>query len=174
MVYELSPGSNSTWTEKILHNFITNNNDGTFPDSKLTLDTAGNVYGTTFSGGGPSNAGIVYELTPDTAGHWTEKVLHNFNQMTGDGVGPSNSLVFDASGNLYGATINGGNHGRGTVFELSPSADGTWTETILNNFLENGAGYWPNSGPILFNGSLFGINAVGGGNGQGTVFQLAP
>lgn len=174
VVYELSPAGNGAWTENILHNFITNDNDGTFPDSRLSIDAAGNLYGTTFSGGGPLNAGTVFELMPDAAGHWTEKVVHNFNEMSGDGLGPSNSLVFDASGNLYGATLVGGSHGRGTVFELSPSASGTWTETILNNFLENGTGYWPNSGPIFVNGTLFGINAEGGGNDQGTVFQLAP
>jgi uncharacterized repeat protein (TIGR03803 family) len=174
IAFELSP-SNGTWTEKVLHNFTTNSVDGTTPASRLTFDASGNLYGTTSSGGGPLNAGIVFELSPMADGMWQEKVLHNFNQHAGDGAGPSNSVAFDASGNLYGATIGGGTHGRGTAFKLTPSASG-WSETMMNNFSGQGAGgYFPNSGMIWgADGNLYGIAASGGRNNQGTVFELTP
>jgi uncharacterized repeat protein (TIGR03803 family) len=174
VVFELSPVGNGTWTEKILHNFTTGSMDGTFPQSTVVLDAAGNLYSTAFSGGGKGNAGIVFELTPNPDGRWTEKIIHNFNEMTADGTGPWRGITLDAAGNLYGVTIDGGSHGRGTLFELSPSANGAWTETILANFLQNSVGFWPNGGPILVNGNLFGINGSGGGNDQGTVFEVTP
>jgi uncharacterized repeat protein (TIGR03803 family) len=174
VVFELSPVGNGTWTEKILHNFTSSSTDGTSPQSQVVFDAAGNLYSTTFSGGGKTNAGIVFELTPNPDGLWTEKIIHNFNEMKGDGTGPWRGITLDASGILYGVTIDGGTHGRGTLFKLSPSASGDWTETILADFLENSAGFWPNGGPILVNGSLFGINASGGRNDQGTVFEVTP
>jgi uncharacterized repeat protein (TIGR03803 family) len=173
----LTPSQSGSWTETVLHNFTTSAADGHTPACQLTFDAAGNLYGTTSAGGGSGlGAGIVFELSPATNGTWTEKVLHNFNTHAGDGNSPSNSLTFDASGNLYGATIGGGNHGRGTAFELSPTASGPWDETILNNFSGQGqGGYFPNSGPIFGpDGKLYGIAASGGRGGQGTVFQLTP
>jgi uncharacterized repeat protein (TIGR03803 family) len=174
VVFELSP-SGGTWTETVLHNFTPNANDGRTPSCTLTFDAAGNLYGTTTSGGGPSNAGIVFELSPAN-GSWSEKVLHNFNEQAGDGNSPSNGVVFDAAGNLYGTTIGGGNHGRGAAYELSPTASGPWSETLLNNFSGQGAGgYFPNSALIWGpNGELYGVAASGGRDGQGTVYQLNP
>ena len=174
IVFELSPSTNGAWTEKILHNFTTNANDGSQPACHLTFDASGNIYGTAGSGGGAANAGIVFELSP-MGNIWEEKILHNFNQHAADGAGPSNSLTFDAAGNLYGATIGGGTHGSGTAFKLAP-AGGSWTETMLNNFSRQGAGgYFPNSGPIWgADGNLYGIAASGGRNNQGTVFEITP
>src|SRR5271166_461610 len=90
----------------------------------------------------------------------TEKVLYSF-QGTPDGANPSyGSLIFDAAGNLYGTTAAGGAHGDGTVFELSPGAGGTWTETVLYNFCSasncaDGAG--PYAGLIFdATGNLYG------------------
>jgi hypothetical protein len=64
----------------------------------------------------------------------TETILHSFGSGT-DGVGPGVSLVFDASGNLYGTSSSGGAYGTGTtggtVFELTPQVGGGWSETIL-------------------------------------------
>lgn len=177
VVFKLSPSQSGTWTETVLHNFTTSAADGHTPACKLIFDAAGNLYGTAGSGGGSGlGAGIVFELIPSAKGLWSEKVLHNFNEHAADGNSPSNSLAFDTSGNLYGTTIGGGNHGRGTAFELSPTASGAWTETLLNNFSGQGAGgYFPNSGPIFGpDGMLYGVAASGGRGGQGTVFQLTP
>jgi len=83
-------------------------------------DAAGNLYGTTYYGG-VYNDGTVFELIPRTNG-WTEKVVHSFNWSiyVKDGTFPGAGLTFDAKGNLYGTTENGGAYNFGTVFEIAP------------------------------------------------------
>src|ERR1700733_10298192 len=87
---------------------------------------------------------IVFVTTTCLGG---EKVLHNFGNGSKDGRTPIGSLIFDASGNLYGTTSEGGtgvDHcntgtgGCGTVFELKPKGDGSWTEKVLHSFTANG------------------------------------
>ena len=88
--------------------------DGANPGyGELTFDQVGNLYGTTFFGG-VNAQGVVYELTP-SGGGWTERAIHTFSGSS-DGENPYSSVVFDASGNLYGTTFAGGAHGYGTVF----------------------------------------------------------
>ena len=112
-------------TEKILHNFNDNGKDGLTPDSNLTFDKAGNLYGTTRVGG-LYNAGTVFRLTPTTGGGWSERVLHSFNNNGKDGVNPYGGVILDSSGNVYGTTYFGGAYGYGTVFELIPQEGGGW------------------------------------------------
>ncbi len=123
----------------------------------------------------------------------TYKVLYSFGARSGDGNGPISSLIADSAGNLYGTTTYGGNStfcsdgGCGTVFELSPNSDGSWTETVIYNFcsvVENNLcldGLWPAAGLVLDQaGNLYGTTAYGGiGTGNcggpcGTVFELSP
>src|SRR5208282_5148314 len=87
---------------------------------------------------------------------------------------PSSAVIFDAAGNLYGTTANGGAHGFGTVFELTPTAAGTWTEKILHNFNDNGKdGSSPADGLIFDSaGNLYGTTSGGGAYGYGTAFEL--
>ncbi len=112
-----------------------------------------------------------------------ESVLFNFNAGgTGDtGYFPHSTLILDSDGNLYGTTPNGGTHGEGTVFELSPPATsgGMWTETILWNFDNNGTdGYIPWTwGPGLVldsHGNLYGTTQAGGAYDEGTAWELSP
>jgi len=117
VAFELVRGANGKWTRKTLHNFG-NGNDGAGPSSELVFDSAGNLYGTT-ANGGAFNQGTVFELTPGTNGGWTERVLHTFGNGQ-DGAEPIGGMIFDASGNLYGTTFNGGAHNGGTVFEITP------------------------------------------------------
>jgi uncharacterized repeat protein (TIGR03803 family) len=179
-VFELSPtnAADGHWTGRLLHNFSKGSADGRYPSGGLVFDAAGNLYGMTGAGGGNGhlNAGIVFELTIGSSGKWTEKVLHNFNQTAMDGMNPSGSLIFDASGNLYGATLSGGSGHQGTVFKLTPAASGGWTETILHNFSNNGAdGFNPVAGPIFnASGNLFGTTGQGGSYNQGAVFEITP
>ncbi|HXN49140.1 MAG TPA: choice-of-anchor tandem repeat GloVer-containing protein, partial [Bryobacteraceae bacterium] len=112
-------------------------NDGEypFPVGRIPFDSNGALYGTTAAGGGSGNNGTVFQLVPPTVqgGAWTENVLYRFAGGA-DGRQPGTGLVFDAIGNLYGATQFGGNAqacggGCGTIFELSPPTQqgGQWT-----------------------------------------------
>jgi uncharacterized repeat protein (TIGR03803 family) len=183
-----------TWTESILHNFCSEANctDGSVPFASLVFDAAGNLYGTTQDGGslvgtgcGGSPCGTVFELSPGTGSTWTESVLYSFCSLSdcADGALPSaGRLVFDAMGNLYGTTGAGGLHGGdcdsygcGTVFELTPSAGGVWSETVLYKFPPNGAHGLAPSGLVLDSvGNLFGTTANGGLSSAGTVFEVTP
>jgi uncharacterized repeat protein (TIGR03803 family) len=84
-------------------------------------------------------------------------------------------LIFDRAGNLYGATMQGGNYGLGTVFELTPTVGGGWTETVLYNFAGGADGAFP-YGNLIFDsaGSLYGTNTQGGSYEHGTAFELSP
>jgi len=175
IVFELSPTVSGGWTEKLLHTFNGAHDDGTSPHGSLIFDSAGNLYGTTVLGGTYAG-GTVFELTPATGGHWTEKVLHDFSDTTSDGGYPEASLIFDGSGNLYSTTLGGGTTGNGTVFELAPAAGGAWTETVLHNFADNGTdGFLPVSGLIFdASGNLYGTTNGGGAYAFGIAFELTP
>jgi uncharacterized repeat protein (TIGR03803 family) len=175
LVFELTPKGDGTWKEKVLHLFNHEGKDGFQPEAGLIFDPAGNLYGTTV-GGGPNNAGIVFELSPNGSGGWKEKVLHSFDPNHGDGYQPYAALTFDSAGNLYGTTAIGGTHGFGTVFKLVPTGSGSWKESVLHSFDLNGkGGSSPNAGLIFDSvGSLYGTTAGGGTHGFGTVFRLTP
>jgi uncharacterized repeat protein (TIGR03803 family) len=118
--FELSPKTGGGWTAKVIHNFG-GANDGFNPESGLTLDSAGNLYGTTeagYSSTGRSN-GAVYELSPKTGGGWTETVLYSFSNTGTDAGVPYGGVILDAAGNLYGTTSSGGTFIHGAVFEIA-------------------------------------------------------
>jgi uncharacterized repeat protein (TIGR03803 family) len=105
-------------------------------------------------------------------------VLHSFGGLP-DGEEPWAGLIFDARGNLYGTTFQGGNYLGGTVFELTPNGSGGWTETVLHSFgngKEDGDGYQPAYGSLIFDaaGNLYGTTSLGGNSNSGTVFELTP
>jgi uncharacterized repeat protein (TIGR03803 family) len=175
VVYELTP-NNSKWTEKVLHIFEPEGKTGLGPLAGLIFDKGGNLYATT-SGGGTYHRGTVFELTRNH-GKWTEKLLYSFKGDR-DGQDPTASLSFDAAGNLYSTTTAGGLHnyylpeGAGTVFELSPGTNGSWTERILYRFLPSGFhGTTPQADLHLdATGNLYGTTAFGG-KGGGVVFEI--
>lgn len=189
-VFKLSPGGGQ-WTETILYNFCSAQGctDGAQPNSALILDSVGNLYGTTLQGGVYGNAnsgagtGVVFELSPQQNGTWTETVLHSFGSGR-DGTAPMGGLTFDHSGNLYGTTYQGGTGpqciaGCGTVFEISPGSGGLWTERVLYNFCSQSGcpdGENPTSGLLVdASGNVFGTT-TGGGLDQslGLIFELSP
>jgi uncharacterized repeat protein (TIGR03803 family) len=176
IVYKLTP-SEGSWTETILYSFCTERStcsDGSDPVGSLTIDTAGNLYGTTYAGGS-SNSGIVFELSP-TAEGWTETALYNFSGG-GDGGYPIAGVVFDKEGNLYGTTLRGGASnctlGCGVVFELIKSPNGTWAETVLHSFKGGSDGDTPSARVTLgSSGEVYGTTAGNGPTDPGTVFRL--
>jgi uncharacterized repeat protein (TIGR03803 family) len=212
-VFELSPPAKNgdPWTEAILWTFKgLAYGDGAAPTGGLIMDAAGNLYGTTaYDGtgqctllGGLTGCGVVFEMSPPSqpGGSWTEQVLYSF-QGGNDGYFPWGDLVFDKSGNLYGATRFGGGKGTncgdslypncGTIFELSPPKEkgGAWAEKVLYSFSGldassiEGDGAQPNGGLIFDDaGDIYGATLYGGSSGGslcggsyggcGAVFEL--
>ena len=197
IAYELSPPATKggAWTETILHNF--GGVSGCGPSGYLIFDQEGNLYGTTFGGGGGVNTplctnatggcGTVYKLSK-VNGKWTETTIHHFTGENLDGQEPSGGLVFDQAGNLWGATYVGGNGHSvtcgdqdggvgdcGTVFELTPEAGGTWKETTLFSFSDDNTGFNPFTNLVIDKeGHLYGTAVNGGNDLGGLVFKLTP
>jgi uncharacterized repeat protein (TIGR03803 family) len=170
VVFRIAPDG----TETVLHLFcgLQNCADGSDPYSAMVRDGAGNLYGTTYSGGSHDSAGTVFRLT--SGGTYT--VLHNFCSATAcsDGYSPVGDLIRDGSGNLYGTTYIGGAHNGGVVFKLAP--DGT--ETVLHSFcsLTNCADGNELYGGVTLDssGNLYGETFIGGADNAGVIFKLAP
>lgn len=146
-----------------------NGNDGDDPQSGLTSDSQGNLYGTTYSGGPgwnpPSNYayGTVFEIA---AGTNTITTLASFNGSNGKW--PSGGLAVDSAGNVYGTTFSGGANSDGSIFEV---AKGSGSITTLASF--NGTnGDYPYGNLVLVSGNLYGTTSGGGANGGGTLFEL--
>ena len=184
-VFELTPGSNGKWTNKVLYGFA-GGSDGFQPDGTLVFDKARNLYGVTSHGGNeacPNGCGTVYKLTPSVGGKWTKTVLHLFSGK--DGAFPLGGLSFDRAGNLYGTTWQGGDYqscpqnGCGVVFELIRGGQGQWTETVLHAFDARDGSEPTGAVTIDASGNLYGATSEGGNYqacpniGCGVVFKLA-
>ncbi len=174
-VFGLTPGSGGSWTESTLHAF-TCGNDG-FSSYGVAFDHTGRLFGTAYAGG-PNNNGVVFSLGHQSVLSWYELVLKAFNGDNGNA--PAGNLTFDAAGNIYGTTYEGGSHLTGLVFKLSPGGGAGWNETILYTF--HGTGF--SSGPdgvnpvagVVFDsaGNLYGTADYGGPANLGAVFKLSP
>jgi uncharacterized repeat protein (TIGR03803 family) len=142
--------------------------DGWLPRSGLTLDSAGNFYGTT-EAGGSANSGTIFELASDG----TESVLYSF-QGGNDGVDPISGVIMDKTGDLYGTTFLGGSNdcdqsGCGIAFELTPAG----TETILYAFGAPPNGQQPAAALLMGKHDvLYGTTTSGGQGDHGIVFKL--
>lgn len=181
----MSPGSAAAYAFRTLHSFCTEGNcgDGQYP-KQLLLDSAGDLYGIT-TRGGKYTEGLVFKFIPDAGkGHYAEHILKNFCAQQGcfGGGQPYEDLISDTDGDLYGVTGAGGKHGTGTIFKMTPGANG-WSYRVLHNFCEascadgaypaSGLGYkgkisgkrWDGTSP------LFGMTTEGG-SGAGTVYEL--
>jgi uncharacterized repeat protein (TIGR03803 family) len=118
----------------------------------------------------------VFQVRPSPYGVWTESTLYSFTGGS-DGGAPEAVLTLDAQGNLYGTTqVGGGSCSCGTVFELSPSGHGVWTETTLYAFAGGADGSNPRYTNLVFDaaGNLYGVTEFGGTAHDGTVFELSP
>ena len=184
-VFELAPPNSlgGSWTESVIYRFQ-GNPDGSVPVGGLVMDSAGNLYGTTYYGGSCGN-GVIYELSPPATqgAAWTEAVLYSFKGCHGgyDSAASESTLIFGKDGALY-ATAGGGTHGWGTVFRLRPPSAGqnSWIEEVLYNFAGKYDGGGPYHSGVVFDerGNLYGTAFGGGltgcpeGPGCGVVFQL--
>jgi uncharacterized repeat protein (TIGR03803 family) len=151
----------TTGHESVLHSFGVATGDGLIPQAGVIMDSAGNLYGTTF-GGGTAGNGTVFKVDPTGV----ETVLHSFSNT--DGANPEAGLIMDSAGNLYGTTFSGGTAGGGTVFKVDP----TGVETVLHSFTNtSGDGSGPQGGLIRdMAGNLYGTTS----GGNGTVFKVDP
>jgi uncharacterized repeat protein (TIGR03803 family) len=173
VVYELVNNGGGSYTNLTLHNF-TGGNDGCEPYGGVVMDSAGNLYGTTFEGGA-NTGGVVYEMVNNGGGSYTLKVIHAFSNGTGGGSPLGDLFMF--KGSFYGVTVYGGgggcNKGCGTVYRLTKSG-GKWVETVLYVFNNHGDGYWPYAGVVLdSDGNIYGTTYQGGSFRLGTVFRLS-
>jgi uncharacterized repeat protein (TIGR03803 family) len=156
---------NSAGTETVLHNF--SYSDGAFPSTPVVRDKAGNIYGTT-SSGGSAGYGVVFKI--DTEGN--ETVLHSFAGGTSDGCGPDQGLHLGKSGTLFGTTNECGSSGYGTIFKI----DSAGNETVLHSF--NGPpsdGANPSGGHLTMDksGNLYGLTKLGGASSYGVLYMLS-
>jgi uncharacterized repeat protein (TIGR03803 family) len=164
----------SSGEEIVLYSFcsVSGCADGSGPWGDLVLDSAGNLYGTTFQGGA-LNYGTVFKVDPTGQ----ETVLYSFcSQDCTDGALPLDGLVRDSVGNFYGTTQSGGANFYGTVFKL----DTTGKETVLYSFSGYSDGGVPYAGLVMDSGgNLYGTTSQGGIYfsglaGYGTVFKVIP
>ena len=178
VVFKLAANPDGSWTYSPLYKF-TGGKDGALPFSPLAFDSSGNLYGTTYGGGGKgcsdsNGCGVVFELTPKPNGGWTQSVLHRFTGGK-DGAHPdTGNLVLDGPGNVYGSTFEGGASGYGVLFELTPRSGGGWKEVVLHSFRGH-----PGRNPIgglTFDpkGNLYGTTSAGGAQDAGAIFELTP
>ncbi len=169
-------------TYQVIHNF-TGGPDGGDPIAGLTMDAAGNLYGTTLGGGGLHGYGSVFKLAHKGSG-WVLTPLHDFTGSgNGDGQYPWAGVTFGPNGTLYGTTMQGGYPDYGTVFNLQPPPNAPasvlypWTETVIHAFYEQGdEGTNPHYGKLVFDqaGNLYGTTAYGGAHGGGDVYTMTP
>jgi uncharacterized repeat protein (TIGR03803 family) len=165
----------------VMHAFA-GGNDPWGPTGVLTLDSAGNLYGTSFYGGstdcGGYGCGTVFRLTPKN-GHWAETVLYNFPSLVSY-AGASGPLAFDSAGNIYGIGIfsyydNGQFYG-GELFQVLHDG-GSYTGSTLHAFVGgNDDGSYPNPGLVRDGaGNLYGSTQQGGDlNNNGVIFEFSP
>jgi uncharacterized repeat protein (TIGR03803 family) len=141
-----------------------NLSDGAYPEAGLVQGSDGNFYGTTESGG-TSWAGTVFQIT-------TNGVLNSLYSFTGgdDGANPWAGLAQGSDGNFYGTTSSGGSNQLGTVFKISTNG----ALTGLHSFSGSDDGGWPQAGLVQgSDGNFYGTAALGGRNGNGTVFKIS-
>lgn len=171
--FELAPQAQPPWKETVLYNFGCYA-DGKNPHGGVSFDPTGNLDGTTVAGGtggvcASDGCGIVFQLK-GTA----EKVLHNFTAGK-DGFGPGGAVVFDAAGDVFGTTPDGGIHSDGVVYEIT-HAGGRPRERVIHAFTGGKDGAVGSLGPLWIDssGDLFGVAEEGGAHAAGTVFELSP
>ena len=169
-VFKLTRGTDGKWSYIVIHHFHLSDGEG--PESPLIFDSSGNLYGTA-TGGGTSNTGTVFELSP-SGSTWKETVLYSFGPPP-DFTGPWGALTFDKKGNLYGSANAGGAHDQGGIFELKRSGD-QWKEKVIHNFTGGSDGGVPGAVNLIWDsaGNFYGATQAGGKYANGVVYKFTP
>ena len=121
----VSPSEAQAAKFKVLHTFA-GGSDGAYPTSGVVFDPVGNLYGTTLFGGSgigcETGCGTAFELVPSGV-RWKERVLYSFSNSSDYGIYLFGPVAFDAAGNIYGASSNGGDPSCecGLAFQLTKS-----------------------------------------------------
>jgi uncharacterized repeat protein (TIGR03803 family) len=179
-VFEVSPPApgQTQWTERVLASFPAIGADSP-PAGAVAIAPNGTLYGNTYSGGrAPCHCGGVYALRPNALGAYRPSIIYSFTASP-DGAVPYSDVTRDEAGNLYGTTLYGGTvlteckRGCGTVYKLTPPADGqgSWTETTFATSRQYGK--YPQAGVLVApDGKLYGTTGNGGRHQEGTTFSL--
>ncbi len=176
-------------TYSVLHNFG-GGTSGSYPYDGLTMDRAGNFYGTTYEGGS-NGQGMVFKLAKHN-GSWIFSSIYSFRGGN-DGAFPYAGVTIGPDGALYGTTSSGGRGapacagGCGTVYKVTPPANVCqhtscpWNETVLYNFYDAGLQLSDPWAGVIFDsaGNMYGTTSYGGtvqcpnsSNGCGTIYEL--
>lgn len=181
LMFELVPPLSGQWAESQIYSFCSAANcaDGMTPTTGLAVDTNGNFYGTTSTGGltfrkcAATGCGVLFKVTANGS---NESTLYSFCKVAkcADGGMPA-GVVLDANGNIYGATGTGGVHHNGDFYKLTGTTlTDMYDLKCVNNICSSGI---TPSGAMLLNANddLFGNLLEDGHNGQGgSVFKLSP
>jgi uncharacterized repeat protein (TIGR03803 family) len=171
-VFEIADGR-----VKTLHSFCSRSEcqDGASPNAALIQTADGNLYGTTEFGGAvcylPDGCGTVFKMTPSGA----LTTLYSFCKSPGcsDGAFPLGALVRDDNGYFYGTTYQGGSHGGGTLFKITPSGTLTTLDVLCDG--SGPCNYEPEVGMVMASdGDFYGIASSGGTSAYGTIFKMTP
>ena len=156
-------------TYTVIHNFTGENDDGANPYAGPTLNSSGDLYGTTYTGGA-FGAGSVYELSPSGSG-WNYSTLYSFLGES-DGDGPAFGALALYDGALFGTTEGGGY--LGVAFKVGMTETG-WHEAVMHSFGHGTDGNEPIGGVVFDQaGNFYGTTLLGGAYGNGTVYQVTP
>lgn len=175
VVYQVQNLGGGKWKYRVLHRFAAFPKDGLMPQAGVTLDSKGNVHGTTLYGG--DGSGTVFKLSPQQNGNWKETILYGFPNASTNGGAPVGGVTFDNLGNLYGTASAGGDPACscGVVFKMTPQANGKWSYTVLHRF-KGTDGYGPGYN-LIFDPTykhLYGTTVEGGSGGYGVVYEITP
>jgi uncharacterized repeat protein (TIGR03803 family) len=196
-VFKLTPTA-SGYRERVLYRFH-GGTDGSIPYAGLVIQN-GALIGTTkytnsFTNCQSNPCGTVFELVPERDGSYRYVLIHRFVSGANDGSAAS-GLIEGPTGVLYGETRLGGpgnctnvspptNQGCGVVYALTPTASGTYTESIVHRFINSVDGIYPGLRMVLYHGRLYGVTSGGGKvnknvpicvelAGCGTLFSVKP
>jgi uncharacterized repeat protein (TIGR03803 family) len=176
-VFELEHRA-GTWASSVLYTDGIAKADG----PGVVFDKLGNLYGDI--GPGQDYAGAIGQLSPGPTG-WTYAQLYSYCPQNdcSQGVGQTAAPIWDASGNLWGDTVEGGisqspcftSSGCGVIFEMTPDEEGSWTYNVMHQFASTTTdGQGPYGGLILDSaGNFYGSTLAGGTHSYGTIFKFS-